>query len=264
MNIPFAPDPLKDQFFLQDEATIIRMVDLAELNKNDTVLEIGAGTGNLTSELAKHAGKVISFEIDPRFGPLLAKLPRNVEVHLEDAWDFAQLHGKFRKKKIYNKIVSNLPYSFCERLMHNLTFLDFDKVILLVPLKFLNTLSTNPIFKSFLTYQLEFKVDKSNFYPQPKTNSAVISLSSLPDPISSNNLPLFLKQYIYQHENQKVINSLREGLIKFTRFTKGDVLSKKQAAQLVSEFQINPQLLETTPGAMIYEEIDRHYSSASS
>ncbi|GIW62289.1 MAG: hypothetical protein KatS3mg090_0115 [Patescibacteria group bacterium] len=79
------PDPLKDQFFLADYRVIKKMVSFADLNKNDVVLEIGAGIGNLTSELTKRSGKVIAFEIDERFKPFLAKLPQNVEVHFKSA-----------------------------------------------------------------------------------------------------------------------------------------------------------------------------------
>jgi len=50
------PDPLKDQFFLVDENIISKIAELADLTGNDVVLEIGAGVGNLTKELAKKAG----------------------------------------------------------------------------------------------------------------------------------------------------------------------------------------------------------------
>ncbi len=74
------PDPLKDQFFLADEEIIRKLVESAELEKKDVVLEVGAGTGYLTREIAKRAKKVIAFEIDKRFKPFLSKLPKNVDV----------------------------------------------------------------------------------------------------------------------------------------------------------------------------------------
>ena len=87
------------------------MIDSADLDKNDVVLEIGAGTGNLTKKIAKRAGRVIAFEIDKKFKPFLSRLPKNSKVHYENAWKYVQLHGKFKKKKEYNKVVANLPYS---------------------------------------------------------------------------------------------------------------------------------------------------------
>ncbi len=74
------PDPLKDQFFLIDPKVIQKIVEFADLTEKDTVLEIGAGTGNLTREIAKKAGRVITFEIDTRFKTYLEDVPKNVEL----------------------------------------------------------------------------------------------------------------------------------------------------------------------------------------
>lgn len=254
------PDPLKDQFFLADENIIQKMVKFAELNKNDTVLEIGAGTGNLTSELAKHASRVISFEIATRFRPFLDKLPKNVEMHYEDAWNYVQLHGKFRKKKEYNKIVANPPYSFVEPFLHNLTFLDYDKVILLLPLKIVDKIVANPVFGSFFKCRILLKVPKEKFYPVPRTNSVVIDLIKLPDPLKSRNLGMFLRQYMYQREDKLVKNSLMEGLIDFARLTEGKILTKNQARKLVAEAKIPQELLEKHPNnSEIYDLVGERF-----
>ena len=86
------PDPLKDQFFLTDDKIIKKIVEFANLERKDVVLEIGAGTGNLTKELAKRAGKVIVFEIDSRFKPFLSKLvvlglSLKIYIYYNDSWD---------------------------------------------------------------------------------------------------------------------------------------------------------------------------------
>src|SRR3989344_4364377 len=229
------PDPLKDQFFLVDEEVIKKIVDLADLDKNDVVLEIGAGVGKLTGELAKKAGKVITIEIDERFKPLLADSPKNVELHFEDARNFFQLNGKFWKKKEYNKVIANLPFSLCEPFLHNLTFLQYDKVILLVPQKFADKIEDNPIFGSFFKAEEKLKVNREKFYPIPKTNSVVINLIKLPDTIKTKNLSLFLRQFIYKDENVKVKNSLREGLIKYVYLTTGGRLTKNEAKEIVAK-----------------------------
>lgn len=268
------PDPLQDQFFLWDDTLVKKIVSLAELNSNDVVLEVGAGIGNLTKELAKSAGKVISFEKDRRFEKLLSALPKNVEIHLEDAWNYVQLHGKFKKKKDYNKIVSNLPYSFAEQFFHNLTFLEYDKAIFMVPISFVENITSNPIFSSFFTPEIKLTINKEVFYPIPKTNSAVIDLRHLPDPIENRNLSLYLRQYIYQHEPQKTKNSLLEGIIKFTWLTEKTQITKNQAGKILNDTKIDTDLLEKSPdNSEIYSQITekfsepisfRRYSSASS
>jgi 16S rRNA (adenine1518-N6/adenine1519-N6)-dimethyltransferase len=255
------PNPMKDQFLLNDWNTVKRMIDLAELNQNDVVLEIGAGTGNLTCEIAKQAGKVITFEIDKRFKPILNQLPDNVEIHYKDAWNYVQLHGKLKKRKEYNKIVSSPPYSFLEPFLHNLTFLIYDKVILLVPIKFVDSIQNNPIFGSFFQPKLKFTVDKDKFFPQPKTLSSVIDLKKLPDPLKTKNLGLFLRQYIYQHEQQLVKNSLMEGLIKYNHKINSNMLTKNKARKIIGEKKLPNKYLENTPNsAEIYFLIEKVFT----
>ncbi|MGA2911095.1 MAG: rRNA adenine N-6-methyltransferase family protein [Candidatus Levyibacteriota bacterium] len=257
----FIPDPLKDQFFLIDKVVIADLVNFAEVDKDDVVLEIGAGFGNLTREIAKRAKKVIAFEIDKNFKPYLKSLPKNVELHFEDAWDYVRLHGKFKKKKVFNKVVSNLPYSFCEKFLHNLTFLEYDKVILLVPLKFVNKIKRNGIFSSFFEGDLKEVVDKDKFYPVPRTNSAIIDLLKLKDPLEEKNLALFLRQYIYQHEKQKVKNSIREGLIVFAKQAYNKGLAKNEARKLIAGAELEKNLLDEAPNSNeIYAKISYKFA----
>lgn len=259
-KIEVKPDPLKDQFFLTDEKIIKKIVEFANLNKNDVVLEVGAGTGNLTQGIAKRAGKVISFEIDERFKPFLNKLPKNVEVHYENAWDYVQLHGKFKKKKEYNKVVSSPPYSFIEPFLHNLTFLIYDKVILLVPLRFLKKTAKWGVFGSFFKAKVLLEVPKEKFYPVPRTNSIVIDLIKLPDPIETKNLGLFLRQHMYQHEGQLVKNSLMEGIIKYAKLAHSKKMTKNEARRTVQEGEINKNLLEIHPNTPeIYELVGEKF-----
>ena len=253
-NLKIKPSPSKDQFFLTDEETIKKIVDFADLNKKDVVLEIGAGSGNLTAEIAKRAGKVIAFEIDKRFKPFLDKLPENVEIRYEDAWNSVQGHGKFKQKKEYNKVVSNPPYSFIEPFLHNLTFLEYDKVVLVVPLRFLKKTAKWGIFGSFFKAKVLLEVPKEKFYPIPRTNSAVIDLIKLPDPIKTKNLGLFLRQYMYQHEQQLVKNSLMEGVIKYLKLVHLKNVTKNEARKIISESGIGKDLLEKHPdNPEIYE-----------
>ena len=100
------------QNFLTDVNIIRKIVETAEVDKNDLVLEIGPGIGALTAQLAEKAGKVIAVEIDRH---LLAPLSEtlgdygNVQViHADimqtDLWELtADWDGSL-------KVVSNLPY----------------------------------------------------------------------------------------------------------------------------------------------------------
>lgn len=256
------PDKTKDQYFLTDNNILKKIVDLAELNKSDVVFEIGAGVGNLSREIALRVKKLITFEIDDRFKKPLKDLPKNTEIHFENAWDYAQLHGKFYKRKIYNKIVSNIPYSFAEQFLHNLTFLNYDKVILLVPKKFINSIKNSGIFSSFFDPQIKMVVDKKYFYPVPSTNSVIVNLVKLPDPLKTKNLGMFLRRYMYQHEQQLVKNSLMEGIILFARKTFKKDVTKNQAREFIKKQSLDKGLLEEIPNSKeIYFEVGEKFKN---
>lgn len=262
IELKFTPDPLKDQFILVDENIIKKTVDFAKVQKRDVILEIGAGTGNLTIELAKKAGKVIAFEIDTKFKPYLSKLPKNVDVRYENAWKYVQMHGKFKKKKEYNKVISNPPYSFIEPFLHNLTFTEYDRVILLVPERFLKKTQKWGVFGSFFSPKVLLTVPKEKFYPVPKTDSLLIDLLKLPDPIKTKNLGRFLRQSMYQHEDQLVKNSLMEGLIKYHSLVLGKGLTKNEARKIIAEKDIPQDLLDQKPtSSEIYELVEEKFNS---
>ncbi len=100
------------QNFLIDARVLERIVDAADVAKEDTVLEIGPGIGTLTQALADAAGRVVAVEIDrdliPVLNETLAAYP-NAEVVNEDIlkYDIAALAAQAGGRL---KVVANLPY----------------------------------------------------------------------------------------------------------------------------------------------------------
>jgi 16S rRNA (adenine1518-N6/adenine1519-N6)-dimethyltransferase len=98
------------QNFLRDPNLLDAIVRDADLGADDVVLEVGAGEGVLTAELAPRVATVHAIEIDARLLPaleaLVAKHP-NVQLHEEDAMriDLAGL------RPAPTRVVANLPYS---------------------------------------------------------------------------------------------------------------------------------------------------------
>jgi 16S rRNA (adenine1518-N6/adenine1519-N6)-dimethyltransferase len=96
------------QNFVIDPNTIRKVVDVAGVTADDHVLEIGAGAGSLTLELARCARKVTALEIDERLRPILEATladASNVDVVFEDVLkaDLASVDA--------TKVVANLPYN---------------------------------------------------------------------------------------------------------------------------------------------------------
>ena len=92
------------QNFLTDKNILPRIVEESDVSREDTILEIGPGTGNLTALLADAAKKVIAVEIDKDLIPLLriALFPRkNIEIFNIDIMKASLtdvLSGKYENK----------------------------------------------------------------------------------------------------------------------------------------------------------------------
>ena len=104
------PNKAFGQNFLVDRAILQRIIEAAEIEPNDQVLEVGAGTGVLTRELAKHARRVVAVELERDMLALLAKTTgefRNVEL-LERNLLYLDPQEVFEQEPY--KLVANLPY----------------------------------------------------------------------------------------------------------------------------------------------------------
>ncbi len=106
--------PLKrmGQNFLIDEEIIKKVIESAQLSKNDIVLEIGPGLGVLTQELAKRVKKVIAVEKDSKMCQILKEMldcwnVKNVEIVNED---ILKLDTRYKIQDTKYKVVGNLPF----------------------------------------------------------------------------------------------------------------------------------------------------------
>lgn len=228
---------LLDQFLLVDDEKIKGLVEAASLNKNDRVLEIGAGTGVVTREIAKKAGKVFAVEVDKKFASFLKGMPDNVEIIFGNA---LAVLGQVK----FNKVISSLPSSLVEPIMQRFKKVDFDLLTLLVPLKFVKKLVEDNNFSDYFETELIAKVKKESFAPQPKTNWALVKMTRKDDPIKTKDYERFIRQYLYEHPKATKKNALMEVVIKVYR-SLGRVITKNQARQKIAENKNKSGLTET-------------------
>src|SRR3989338_2179158 len=88
----FIPNTDLGQHFLIDKKVIDKEIAIADLSKEDMVIEIGAGKGYLTEQLALKSKEVLAFELDPRmnvFLDALEKKHKNLRVVYGDAMKFS-------------------------------------------------------------------------------------------------------------------------------------------------------------------------------
>jgi 16S rRNA (adenine1518-N6/adenine1519-N6)-dimethyltransferase len=120
------PSRALGQNFVVDQNTLRRVVRLAELEPGERVVEVGAGLGALTIELARSGARVTAVELDWRLVPLLRELvePHGVRVVEADAlsieWDTLLYDDTPQQDRLGNpraaqmsrwSLVANLPYN---------------------------------------------------------------------------------------------------------------------------------------------------------
>ena len=106
-----SPKKERGQNFLVDREILDKIVAAADLQKNDTVLEIGPGFGVLTVELVERVQRVVAVEADRRLVAALGETMvdyKNVEIIQEDILKFPISELRFPDYEY--KIVANLPY----------------------------------------------------------------------------------------------------------------------------------------------------------
>ncbi len=111
---------LLSQHFLRSPKLALMLIGHSNIKKRDTVLEIGAGSGVITSALSKRCTKVVAIEPDAKTAALLRKNlslrgVENVEVVEEDflEFDLSRLPAGY-------KVFSNPPFHLSSKIVHKL------------------------------------------------------------------------------------------------------------------------------------------------
>ena len=108
-----APARARSQHFLRTRTLAAELVRDAAVGPDDLVLDLGAGTGRLTEELARTARRVIAVELDPALARRLAGRWANVEVVEGDAAVATLPREPFR-------VVANIPFARTNDLLRRL------------------------------------------------------------------------------------------------------------------------------------------------
>ena len=198
------------QNFIIDSEVCPKISESAEPDENTAVIEIGAGIGVLTVELAKRAGKVISFELDKRLLPILNETLdklSNVEVINEDILR-ADLAGILAEKCVDMKVVvaANLPYYITSpvimMLLENKFGIDSITVMvqkeaairLCAPVGTREGGAVTVAVNYYAKAERLFSVPRTSFLPKPNVDSEVIKLIIRKTPaVTINDEKVFFK-----------------------------------------------------------------------
>jgi len=218
-----SPSKSLGQNFLIDNNIIKKILDVSNPLKNDSILEIGSGMGNLTSELSKKAKQIIAVEKDEKMCIILKNLNlKNVKIINKDI-----LKVNLDKEIPQNyKVIANIPYYLTSKLIRkllesgnkpsNITLMIQKEVaerICHIKEKS-NLLSLSVWF--YAKPEIQFLVSKNSFYPKPKIDSTVIKITPYKKKRSKKFNEDFFKiiKAGFSHPRKQLINNFSEKLKK--------------------------------------------------
>ena len=186
------------QNFLIDDHVITKIINAAEITKDDLVLEIGPGIGTMTQYLAESARKVIAVEIDKNLIPILGETLAeydNVTVINEDILklDINRLVAEENAGKPI-KVVANLPYYITTPIIMGLfeSHVPLQSITVMVQKEVADRMQVGPGSKDYGALSLAVQyyakpyiaanVPPNCFIPRPGVGSAVIRLTRYEEP----------------------------------------------------------------------------------
>lgn len=186
------------QNFLIDDHVITKIINAAEITKDDLVLEIGPGIGTMTQYLAESARKVIAVEIDKNLIPILGETLAeydNVTVINEDILklDINRLVEEENAGKPI-KVVANLPYYITTPIIMGLfeSHVPLQSITVMVQKEVADRMQVGPGSKDYGALSLAVQyyaspyivanVPPNCFIPRPNVGSAVIRLTRYQEP----------------------------------------------------------------------------------
>ena len=200
---PFVFQKKFGQNFLIDPHVLDKIINAAEITKEDCVIEIGPGIGSVTQALIDNAGKVISIEIDDQLIPILTEQFGGCE-------NFRLIHKDVLKVDLHKliaeespnrriKVVANLPYYITTPIImmlleHNLPI---ESITVMVQKEVADRMASGPGSKQYgaITVAIKYYCDtylvanvpQNCFMPRPNVDSAVIKLTLHQEPIVDIN-----------------------------------------------------------------------------
>ncbi len=219
------------QNFLINPTVCPRMAEMCGADENTGVIEVGAGVGVLTAELAKRAKKVVCIELDTRLLPVLDETLAdfdNIEIINADVMKTdlkALIEEKFQGMKVV--VCANLPYYITSPVITLLleSNLPIEAVTVMIQREAADRLCT-PVGSRdsgaitvctnyYSVPEMLFHVSRGSFMPAPNVDSTVIRLNVRKEPaVSVSDEKKFFKMVkaAFAQRRKTAVNSIASGM----------------------------------------------------
>ncbi len=179
----------RGQNFLINDFFIEKISEIAELEKTDTVLEIGTGLGSLTKIMAARAKKVITVEIDKKFTEIAKeelKEFRNVEIIQDDVSNKQCFHILMDKCFHGYKVVANIPFNLTGLILRKFLNAEIKPVSMVLIMQKevgerivarLPRMSRLSVMVGLYgSAEIMGKISRNNFWPRPAVDSIILRI----------------------------------------------------------------------------------------
>lgn len=178
------------QYFLRSPQRIKELIGHSTIKPQDTVYDIGAGSGTISSVLATRAKKVVAIEVEPRMVTTLRKnMSRysNVEV----------VEGDFLNMRLPSepyKIFANIPFHISSEIVRKITQADTPPVAtyLIVQKQFARKLAPSPdhftgalgiMISPEFTVRIRSRLERTDYFPHPNVDTVMIEILPRTEPL---------------------------------------------------------------------------------
>ena len=241
------------QNFLIDPHVLDKIIEAAEVTKDDFVLEIGPGIGTMTQYLAEAAREVIAVEIDTKLIPILQDTLKeydNVTVLNEDILkvDIRKIAEEKNGGKPI-KVVANLPYYITTPIIMGLfeSEVPLDSITVMVQKEVADRMQVGPGTKDYGALSLAVQyyaepyivanVPPNCFIPRPAVGSAVIRLTRYQEKPVKVNDASFMFKIIRASFNQRR-KTLQNGLYNSSELR----IPKEKTVAALEEMGLTPTI----------------------
>lgn len=198
-----------------NKENLAKIIKDINLSNNDTVIDIGAGEGILTKELAKHCNNVLAYELDPKYFNILEQAFRNNNNAVLKNKDF--LTSKLPNKEY--KVFANIPFSLTTDIIKKLTD-TYSKLIeayLFVQKESAERYTGTPkntqisaVLSATYNFNAIKDFDKRDFKPKPNVDIVLLRIVRKEKPEEEFKLYRDFVTYIFNQRNRFVLDTFKK------------------------------------------------------
>lgn len=216
------------QNFLIDNNISRKIIEQLDIKENDLVIEIGPGTGALTSLLLEKNISLTIVEIDKRAVSLLKTkfLDKSINI-IESDIRKVDLREIAKEKKL--KVIGNIPYYISADIMFMLleNYKIIDTIVLMVQKEVAKRVISGPDSKDYgilsiatdlvMKAKIAFDVSPNCFFPKPKVTSSILKLKEKENLIGAINFNDIMKlvKSAFSQRRKTLRNSLKSYLMQY-------------------------------------------------